>query len=113
MADKECSLLDYAESINISNIGYSFYGRVAALKMIGDDEEVQCVKQEWKTDPFNSDQSVARRIVTKGHSFNGLLASMLVNPDIANLNHIKNQWPTFVEQFIQRYNAPGGKLEGE
>ena len=111
--DKECSLLDYSESIKVSNQGYSFYGMVTALKMIGDDEEVQCVKQEWPSDPFNSDRSVARQIVINGHSFNGLLAALVRRADTMNLLHIRNQWPTFVEQFIERYNAPGGKLEGE
>ena len=113
MADKNCSLIDYSESLKISAHGYSFYGMVEALKAIAEDDNIQCVNQEWPTAGRNWDFEDARQIVIRGHSFYGVLGALVRKADTANLHHIQNGWPTFCDQFVQRYNAPGGRLEGD
>ena len=103
--DKKCSLIDYEESLKIS--GYTFYGIVESLKMIADDDDLACVKQEWPADGLNWDRVEARKIVIAGHSFNGLLGALVRKADTMNLRHIENQWPTFAREFVTRVNADG------
>jgi len=52
----------------------------------------------------------SQRIAATSPSFYGLLAALVRKADTDNLDKIKAAWPGFVEEFMARYNAPGGDL---
>lgn len=59
------------------------------------------------------DYQLSLEISTHGFPFYALLAALIRKADSDNLERIRRERPTFTDEFIKRYNAPGGKLEGE
>lgn len=60
---------------------------------------------------YDYQQSI--EISSKGYWFYALLASLMRKADSSNLEKLKSAYPKFYEDLVERYNAPGGALEGE
>jgi len=56
------------------------------------------------------DYLASQKISANSYGFYALLGALVRKADTSNLERIKLAWPEFTEQFIKRYNAPGGKL---
>ena len=59
------------------------------------------------------DYQQSQKIAAKGYAFYALLAGLMRDADTDNLERLKEAFPGFFEMLQARYNAPGGKLEGE
>jgi len=53
----------------------------------------------------------SQKIAAQGYTFYGLLGALVRKADTENLERIRKAFPGFVEMFVERYNAPGGKLD--
>jgi hypothetical protein len=55
----------------------------------------------------------AQEIESKDYPFYALLMSLIRRADTNNLAKLELMWPDIVDEFRQRYNAPGGRLVEE
>ncbi len=54
-----------------------------------------------------------REIASQGRSFYGLIQAAMRQADTDNTEKLRSMFPEVHEELTQRYNAPGGILEGE
>ena len=59
------------------------------------------------------DYRLSQRISTRNEPFYALLFALIREADSDNIEKIKRQWPDVWQEFYDRYNAPGGILEGD
>lgn len=52
----------------------------------------------------------SQTLSAQDHSFDAMLFAMIRKADNTNLEKIKNAWPEKYQEFLARYNAPGGAL---
>lgn len=57
------------------------------------------------------DYKVAEKLV--GAPVDALIMAAVLQADSANLQRLERGFPHLVKEVKERYNAPGGKLEGE
>ena len=55
----------------------------------------------------------ARTLVARDEPFYALIMAAMRKADSSNLWRLKQAWPEVWEELQARYNAPGGKLEGD
>jgi len=49
----------------------------------------------------------------RNRSFDALIMAAMRRADTANIAKLKREWPELYEERKQRYNAPGGVLDGD
>jgi hypothetical protein len=59
------------------------------------------------------DYKVGREISAKDYPFYALIQAAMRQADTFNLEALKFAFPETFKELQERYNAPGGKLEGE
>jgi hypothetical protein len=59
------------------------------------------------------DYEKSRDINLKDYSFTALIMAAMRKADDFNLAMLKAEFPDILNELKARYNAPGGKLEGE
>lgn len=59
------------------------------------------------------DYEVGRKISGQDYPFYALIQAAMRKADTDNLALLRAAWPDLYDEFIARYNAPGGLLDGE
>ncbi len=59
------------------------------------------------------DYHVSQEIAVNGYPFYAIIMTAMRQADTANLETIKQAWPSVWEELQARYNAPMGLLPGE
>ena len=59
------------------------------------------------------DYEVSRQISILDYPFYALIMAAMRQADTNNTGKLKAAWPDVYEELRERYNAPGGLLEGE
>jgi hypothetical protein len=63
--------------------------------------------------PTRHDFTEAMFLSNLDHSFATLVWALLLKADTMNTEKIAQTWPDLTNEFVKRYNAPGGYLPGE
>lgn len=56
------------------------------------------------------DYEIGREIAAHGYPFYALIQAAMRQADTDNVVKLQEAWPAVWEEFMRRYNAPGGKL---
>jgi len=59
------------------------------------------------------DYEMSKRIAAEDYPFYALILAAMRQADDENLLALQREFPEVWQELIARYNAPGGKLEGE
>jgi len=60
-----------------------------------------------------NDYICGRELDVHDHPFYGLIQAAMRRADTKNLEMLKTCWPEIWDDLQKRYNAPGGRLEGD
>jgi hypothetical protein len=59
------------------------------------------------------DYKTSLEIAAQDHSFYGIIMAAMRKADTNNIEKLRTIYPKVWEELKARYNAPGGKLEGD
>lgn len=59
------------------------------------------------------DYRYAQRLEQEDPPFYGLVMALVRKADTYNTETLKRAWPEVFEEYVERYNAPGGMIQGE
>lgn len=63
--------------------------------------------------PSVYDYQISQQLAVQDLPFYGLLFALIRRADTRNTELIRQAWPEVYDEFVTRYNSPGGWLPGE